>query len=804
MMMREQLRWGIIGTLALAGLLLLVSDALAQVGSYSNTYRTMGRGEIGVSVYASGALGRQDNAQKQEPHSFSYPKQHHPLVYAGGLDRGGWWISHNTGGDGVWILSKTGGTPRVSHSGGQSYTSDIRMVTYDPATGPEKNLGTPYDYTHPLALRSSSNGVWHGGVALDGQLTNYWPGATIPAGHPPMIWNFGYYKYKSKEAAAFPQEIGISRWSTGAGLTVTRKGYMFGHQDYDDFVIFDYVVENTSGKDITDAYISFQSRIDNSYGSIWRISNWHAPADGNRDAWLRNTRAANFTGPASAKDLALMYAFDGDDPQVPWDDRGDPWFKDQSLAAFKSTQDLPDGMLLSGVYFGYGMIDALPPFNTPGGADPDTYVAPRDNPATPLDESKSQPAATQWYRMTTVSQYDAPNEGKNSDTIMYDMLTSGGHKDDPTEMYAYSEFTTFGPYDLKAGEKFKVVMAYAGGLAAQNPKYLNQPSKYPQPFEFNWMMMGLQSELTLGEDAMVANFRKAMEAYTWSYAVPQQPPDIKLRWDSNLKGQAVLKWSSMAEDSENPAYTGAEAKDIVGYRVYASNKEARGPFTLKADFKVADAKAGKLPANVTFDPNEQWRTNKSATFPDGVALVDDRGQPVKGTYSYTDADSKAGFPAWYSVRAYTSGHSDFMGRGKVPSTEGSLDMVFAAAGWTGGVVPNVPSSPLFDQFAEKVKVVPNPFRIDDPQRTYKDRQGIRFTNLPKRARIDIYDVTGQRIWTWFHDSITSGESTYLQLTEGRPSTFGEAMVPGIYFWQVTSLMQESMKKTQQGTFLIIK
>ncbi|MBI2950865.1 hypothetical protein HYY27_02155, partial [bacterium] len=668
MMMCERLRWGVLSALALTGLLLLASGALAQPGSFSNTYRTMGRSEIGLSVYASGALGRQDNGQKQEPHSFSYPKQHHPLVYAGGWDRAAWFISHNTGGDGVWILSKTGGTPRVSHSGGQSYTSDIAMQAYDPARGPEKNLGTPYTYTHPLALRSSSNGVWTGGVALDGQLTNYWPGATIPAGHPPTIWNYGYYQYNSKEAAAFPQEISISRWSTGAGLTVTRKGYMFGHQDYDDFVLFDYVVENTGGKDVADAYISFQSRIDNSLGSVWQAGSyngWHGPGEKNRDTWLRNTRAANFSGPAAARDLALMYAYDGDDPQVPWDDRGDPWFKDFAESNLKRTQDFPEGFIQSAPYFGYGLIDATPPFNIPGGADPDTYVAPRDNPATPLDESKSQPAATQWFRMTSTSQYDAPNEGKNSDAAMYDMLTSGGHKDDPTEGYAYSEFMTFGPYDLKAGEKFKVVIAYAGGLASQNPKYANQPSKYPQPFEFNWMLMGLQSELTLGEDAMLANFRKAMEAYTWSYAIPQQPPDLKLRWDSNLKGQAVFKWSGMAESSENPAYTGAEARDIVGYRVYASYREARGPYALKADFKVADAKAGKLPASVTFDASEQWRTNKSATFPDGVALVDDKGQPVKGTYSYTDADSKAGFPAWYSVRAYTSGHSDFMGRGKV-------------------------------------------------------------------------------------------------------------------------------------------
>ena len=812
-MKRERFLWGAIGVLTLAGLLLLVSDALAQTGSHRDTYRTLGRGQIAVSITGSGAIGRKDDGNKQEPHGFSYPKRRSPFVYAGGWDRAGWFISHNSGGDGVWLLSKTGGTPKVSHSGGQTYSSDIRLETYDATKGPEKDLGTPYAFTHPLALRNSGGGAWDGrgiGGNFEAFITNFWPGVSVPTGHPANIWNFGYYQYNSKEAAAFPQGINISQWSTGQGLRVVRKGYEFGHQDYDDFVLFDYAVENTSGKDATDVYISFQARFDpSSMGALWTYTGytgWYGPGDWNRDTWLRNTRAANFAGPASAKDLALMYAYDGDSDQVPWDDRGDPWFLEFSNASLKRTQTFPEGTLQSPQYFGYGLIDAAPPFNIPGGADPGTYVSPKDNPATPLDESKSQPASTQWFRMVTPTVYEAPNEGKDSDPKMYDMLTAGGHRDDPGEGYAYSEFMTFGPYDLKAGEKFKVVMAYAGGIGAQNAKYQNNPATYAQPFEFEWMLRGNQAELALGEDALVANFRKAMEAYTWSYAIPQQPPEVKLTWESNLKGQNIIKWSSLAEQAENPAYTGAEAKDIVGYRVYSSSDQPTGPYKLRADIKVTDAKAGKLPASVTFSADEQWRTIKSATYPDGNPLVDSKGQAVKGTYTFTDTESKAGFPSWYQVRTYTSGHADFMGRGKLASIESTIDFGFGTIGGSdrAGIVPQVPSSPVFDQFAEKVKVVPNPFRIDDPAHTYTDKQTIRFTNLPRRSQIDIYDVTGQRIWTWFHDSLTIGESPYIQLAENRPSNFGQSMSPGIYFYKVTSLMKESMGKIQNGTFLIIK
>jgi hypothetical protein len=71
---------------------------------------------------------------------------------------------------------------------------------------------------------------------------------------------------------------------------------------------------------------------------------------------------------------------------------------------------------------------------------------------------------------------------------------------------------------------------------------------------------------------------------------------------------------------------------------------------------------------------------------------------------------------------------------------------------------------------------------------------MRFINLPGRCQIDLYDVTGQRIWTFYNNDPLKGEVAYLQFAENRPSDFGEAMFPGIYFWKVTSLMPGSEGK----------
>jgi hypothetical protein len=125
-------------------------------------------------------------------------------------------------------------------------------------------------------------------------------------------------------------------------------------------------------------------------------------------------------------------------------------------------------------------------------------------------------------------------------------------------------------------------------------------------------------------------------------------------------------------------------------------------------------------------------------------------------------------------------------------------------GARNGVVPVVPGAALFDGLETQVRVVPNPFKVDDDLHTYSRQQNHRFINLPGRCKIDLYDVTGERIWTFFNNNPLVGEVTWIQLAENRPSNFGEALFPGIYFWKVTSLMPGHEGKTQAGTFFIIK
>jgi hypothetical protein len=233
-----------------------------------------------------------------------------------------------------------------------------------------------------------------------------------------------------------------------------------------------------------------------------------------------------------------------------------------------------------------------------------------------------------------------------------------------------------------------------------------------------------------------------------------------------------------------------------------------------ADFTIADAQAGNLPAGIGYEPSTTFSTVKSSAYPTGIPLRsrsdiggDDAaaGTEVAGMYTYVDSESKAGFPNYYYIRTYDSGHDDWKGTGAVPSFESAPGPTGTAQmGRRTGVVPVVPSDALFNRFEASVAVVPNPYKIDSPNHSYQGQQNIRFINLPARSQIDIYDVTGQRVWTQFNDDLTRGEVTWFQFTEGRPSNFGQAVFPGVYFWKVTSLMPESMNQVQTGTMLIIK
>ena len=876
------------GFLSVVGILLagLVTRSQAQ---WSHPFRTLARGIIAHAIQNKGMGGRRDNGKKQEPSGFSYPMNKSTLVYSGGKERVGWNDKAHSC-EGVWIMSKTGGVVANAYAGTNQESSDIVSMDHDASTYPEAYLGGIHNGGWALSVHSNGGGFpssWVRYGNFRNIATNYWPpspdgvvtGYKTPSTHPVMIWNYRYNEYPPRasfteriaagdlpqlsapawaEALAeddFPETVSIARaYSTANNLEWTRKYYQFGNDNYDDFIICDTMVENIGSAAAEGVYIAVKNRFHN--GFAWWINGTPSfnNIPGNRitaDDWHRSTLAPNYldgganlgtskpAGSALGKQLAdqghaMLYCHDGEqqDPSFPHNDWGDPILKKLAWNRIVTDQQwVNEGCFGHGDYFGVGVVDAFPPFNTYGGLDAETYVAPHDNPeTTDIDESVQQPASATIWKFVNHGNFEQPDPDNNSDNQIYDILTTAGYHNEPGEADHYSEFMTFGPYTLQPGEKCKVVIAWAGGVGGNNAKYSDY-KKYGKPFELAWLNMyngpgnppvdyqTRQQELAWGEQAMFEHFQKAIEAYNWGYDVPNQPPTIRLSKRSNLKGQNEISWSAYGEDAEDPDYTGAEAKDLRGYRIYRASVQNDGPYELAAEFTIADAKAGKLPPNVTYEPDGVHHTVASSSYPEGLPLMSNRmvhaaepdaGTPVKGVYRFADVQSRAGFPNWYFVRYYDSGHADWKGQGAVPAMEsGPGPGATGICGYVGGVVPVVPADDAFNTFQEKVAVVPNPFKQDEATRSYKMQQKIRFINLPSRCQINIYDVTGQKVWTQFLNDLTIGESTWNQFTEGRPSDFGQAVFPGIYFWKVTNLMPEpeaggAKWKFQRGTILIMK
>jgi hypothetical protein len=855
-----------------------VTTAQAQWGS--STRISLSRGQIAHTLHNEGMSGKKDNNSKINQSSFSYPMGRNLKVYSGGNEREGWNAKSGSGGEGFWVLTKSGN----SYAGARTLSSDIVPLAHDMKTMPEAYLGVVEANEWAMAIRASNGNQASrtDGATISDVKSNWWPesngiSSPTPKSNAAVVtWNFRYAKYNSGESFSdrvakgefpsynapawamalseddFPEQIGIQEGkSTLNGLQWTRKWHTTAQPTYDEFLINETVVENKSGATVEDIYITFQNRFIAGQSTAWRSgSPWNFAHDWARDDYARFTLASNYmdgvsrdahvagagkpAGIQRGVDLAkaghaIVYAHDGESDHITnlVPDVGDPYRYDLAYERYTREQTwVREGMIQHGQYFGIGTVDAYPPFMRYGGVDTDTYVAPHDNSATAIDESKQQPASVLFHEFRGHSDFDMPSPDVDSDTFIYDSVANGGYSAEPTEPQMNTHIIAYGPYTLAPGEKAKVVVAYVAGLAADHAKYDNYKT-YAKPFNMGWMNMygGLgnapakfsdrQGDIPLGEDVMFDHFERAIQMYNWGYDVPNQPPSIKVAFDSNLQGKTQIRWSVMGENAADPDYAGAEAQDLRGYRIYRSNMEYQGEWEYVTEFSFADARSGKLPSGVSYNPSATWSNVKSGNWPSGIPLTSNQyvnaddpgaGAEVPGTYYFDDPNTNAGFPNWYSVRYYDSGHADFNGTGtSVPVLESSQSTsVGAIVGGVAGVVPVVPGSAVFDRLEEQVRVVPNPFKSDDDLHTYNRQQNMRFINLPGRCQIDLYDVTGQRIWTFFNNDPLKGEVAYLQFAENRPSDFGEAMFPGIYFWKVTSLMPGSEGKKQQGTFLIIK
>lgn len=758
----------------LAGVLvaILLAPTLAQ---QPELQRHLTRGKLWATFRNTGTQGLVDDSRLGGDAGLMYPgwgisERDFTEYWVAGGDTDH--LYHTSMGEGFWILTKDAGTYNVTSANPRYNTDDIVEMVYDAAAGPEKDLG--------VQTQSSLSG---------NNTANYWPGApTISATEPIEIHNYDWGRYPPNPNEA--EEIIISKWTTERGLTVTRKARAWSYPDYDDLFIVEVVIENTGDNSgdgqpdaglpatLNDVYFSFVNNLAPSEaGHRWQNATvpWDYSDAIILDDWYKYSEASNFDGLSSLKGKKISYIYDGDQTTLAGDDTGQPFDPNFSQSAYVNRGVLKAGQLLSFQYIGMAPIDYDP---TDGFSnDTETYVAPL---------SMDQPAFVNHWGIYGRFDFDTPDQSNKTDEQLYNEFVGLGSlppvQDNPTKISRVTFAHTYGPYTLAPGEKAKIVVAWVAGSGAEF-------AAGGKPMDIiEWSIQGNQSQLADGERAMALHLERAQFAYDNGYSLPKPPPDVAVFIDSDANGNNALTWSDRADRAQDPDYTGAEAQDVKGYRVYRSQDSQMGPWKLIAD-NIPIGGGG----TAEYAANTPW-SSTNLSFSDG------------GTYTYRDTESVPGFNYWYSVRTYDSGHANWKGTGQtIPPMESGHSAPEQRV--TVSRSPIVIATPQKDALEDPVRVVPNPFRADptDVDHRYPPASNnLRFVNVPRKARISIFSVSGDLIAEINHPQRPSDPDRGEARWDQRTRTFSGRVAAGRYYYVVESLVPGQQGKTQTGMFMIVK
>jgi hypothetical protein len=442
---------------------------------------------------------------------------------------------------------------------------------------------------------------------------------------------------------------------------------------------------------------------------------------------------------------------------------------------------------------GYGPLDIDPTDGFTG--DNDAYKGPRQGAASqPWTALRHESAFEGWAsRGWSDAQYtdqffhpyselgaEAYNSGEN---------VQGVSNEDLHTLSSFESYMFFGPYDLAPGEKAKVVMTYVGATAAEENIYDFARSASDD-------LAGVQDDLkTNGVTMLEKHLDAAQWIYDHGYDIPDQPPDVFAFVETNTSGGVDVSWSGLAESAVHSDFGAA---DVAGYRVYRSNgawKGHLGPWNL-----VATVPKGTEPNSPDF----------SVTYNAGA-----------NSYTMQDLTAQAGFAYWYSVRTYAEGHGDWTGDvvanaeqgtyANLPSdVQNSLGNGLESSNGSPESKtlrefrPLLPGNTAADNLDLPIRVVPNPFKLDQVH-AYGRTRNIRFTNIPRRSKISIFSISGDLITEIIHDDPTTsppGVDNPAEVTWTQGSRSGLGVIsPGMYFYVVESL---ESGKSLEGTFMIVR
>ncbi|MDO8549254.1 MAG: hypothetical protein Q7S39_03755 [Ignavibacteria bacterium] len=589
-----------------------------------------------------------------------------------------------------------------------------------------------------------------------------------------------------------PEEMNYVQFETSTGITVKQRSMQWSYPGYDDFIIYDYVFVNTG--DIAIESIGEVRNYQQTLNEVWfvfhsgiqvstkGVVNFHynddflsSSAPAGSFGWHPGSGYSDYFNvedkiPGDGKGL-LYYSrdYNGGREPVPWDQYG---LKSNWQAQLTQVPGFPPE-LQDPSAFGFVYLYRTPPQGGSGDwfdADPTFFNIYSDE----LEKFQNK-------------NVDFEGFGTNAFSLsqIYDFATHNHEPPQSSNGRLYCWYTgSFGPYTLAPGDSVQLVIAEVAGTLDLNEVIHGDPNHYLKSFTEDYQNDSLAVDIRRNVEAVRNVVRWGVGAnvngINLAADVPDSPPAPECSATNASAGSdtaiIAVRWNKIAEEvqfmdgSGNIFYDGAI--DLSGYRIFRGTDQ-RGIWDLIVDIPRTDF-------------NQLWNAEIER-------------------YECFDKTVQFGFEYSYYVQAYYSNPAQWVSANlTVVNDLGEL----ASGDHNRTPLTNAKPGPVDIAGGFDVFVAPNPYIEGDPNHSFGGIGGdlqykIEFRNLPEKAKINIYSISGDLIAVILHgpdqQGNLSGSKEWYQRSDS-----GLLIAPGLYIYVVESETEGSAGSTTYGKLMIIR
>jgi len=582
----------------------------------------------------------------------------------------------------------------------------------------------------------------------------------------------------------FPEEINYVEFATSTGVTVKQRSMAWSFPGYDDFIIYDYVFVNTG--DIAVEAINKIMNYQQTLNEVWfvfhsgiqvstkGVINFHynskfldSAVPAGAFGWHPNSGYTDYYNleeeiPNDGKGIYYYSRdYNGGREPVPWDQYG---FRSNWQELLTKVPGYPPE-LQDPSAFGYVYLYRTPPTgatNDPLDADPTFFSIYSDE----LDKFQGktvdfQGFGTSTFKVSQLYAFAKHNKLPSSNGNLYCWYTG-----------------SFGPYTLAPGDSVRLIIAEIAGTLDLQEVLHGDPNHYLKSYNEDYQNDSVAVDIRRNIEAVRNAVRWGIGAnvngINLAADVPDSPPAPKCTATSEALGSdtavVAVRWEKNAEEIQYTDGSGSifydGSTDLAGYRIYRGS-DKRGIWDLILDIP---------------------RSDFSIYWDNDI-----------GKYIYLDKSVLFGFQYSYYVESYFTPDQWTSANGTVVTEVGELK----SGDHNRTPLITARPGPVDINAGWDVFVAPNPYVEGDPSRSFPGDFKIEFRNLPEKAKINIYSVSGDLIRTLKHGPDELGNLAG-SIDWDLRSNSGLLVAPGLYLYVVESETEGTVGSRTQGKLMIIR